>query len=273
MSATAEWKRRIEEHNAQTIRTRGDLHYDDLWSILAERFRDDPFRTGDPVVDTVAAWLQPESTVLDVGGGAGRYALPLALKCRQVTVVDPSPSMLEQLRRACEETGITNVDSVQSSWEEADVPPASVVFCANVVYGVSEIEAFVRKLEQHARERVAIVLFMDAPLSRMSPIWQAVHGEARIDMPALPELLPVLWEMDIYPNLTMCPPAMTTRTMPDLETALAITRHFLYIQPGSEKDARLREVLPQFLSETEGGLIMRGQSQRPQGIVWWPPAP
>jgi SAM-dependent methyltransferase len=177
--------------------------YEDMWSALAERFRDDPRRTDDPVVNLIGGWLTPESTVLDVGGGAGRYALPLALRAKQVTLVDPSPSMLDVLRRSCDEAGISNVVAVEAGWEEADVAPADVVLCANVVYGVAEIEPWLRKLAEKALDRVAIVLFMDAPLSRMSAIWGEVHGEERTDMPALPELLPVLWEMGIYPNVEM----------------------------------------------------------------------
>lgn len=268
-TAIQAWRERIEAHNEQTVRTRGDVVYQDLWSALAERFRDDPHRRDDPVVNTIAAWLTPESTVVDVGGGAGRYALPLALKSKQVTVVDPSPSMLEALRRSCEEAGIGNVSAVETSWEDADVAAHDVVFCANVAYGVANIEPFVRKMEASARERVAIVLFMDAPLSRMSPIWEAVHGEKRIDMPGLPELLPVLWEMGIFPNVEMAGGGGGPRVMPSKEAALALARHFLYVAEGSEKDRRLQEIGDDFLVETPKGVGMKGASERPQGVVWW----
>ena len=103
----------------------------------------------------------------------------------------------------------------------------------------------------------------------MSPIWTEVHGEQRIDMPGLPELLPVLWEMEIYPNVEMLPPAATTRAAPNLETAIAMARHFLYVEAGSEKDERLREIAPRFVVETPEGVTMRGASERPQGVVWW----
>ncbi len=269
-TAIEDWKRRIDAHNAQTARARGGVEYKDLWSALADRFRDDPRRTGDPVVNFVNGWLTPDTTVLDVGGGAGRYALPMALKAQHVTVVDPSPSMLDALKQSAGEAGIANVSAVEGSWENADVTPGDITFCANVVYGVADIEPFVRKLERCARQRAAIVLFMDAPLSRMSPIWEAVHGEKRIDMPGLPELLPVLWEMGIYPNVEMMPAGSGgTRTMPSLETALAIARHFLYIEAGSDKDRRLQEVAPEFIEETPKGFTMRGASERPQGVVWW----
>ena len=161
--------------------------------------------------------------------------------------------MLGALRESAADAGIENIAAVEASWEEADVEPHDVVLCANVVYGVAEIGGFVRKLEEAARDRVAIVLYMDAPLSRMSPIWTEVHGEKRIDMPGLPELLPVLWEMEIYPDVAMLPPATSTRSLPNLETAIAFARHFLYIEAGSEKEQRLREIAAPVRGRDAGG--------------------
>jgi 2-polyprenyl-3-methyl-5-hydroxy-6-metoxy-1,4-benzoquinol methylase len=269
MTAAEAWKAQVEAHNEQTVRTRGDVVYEDMWSTLAQRFKDDSRRTDDPVVNLLAGWVTPESTVLDVGGGAGRYALPLALRSKHVTVVDPSPSMLEALRESAASAGIENVADVQAEWGEVAVEPHDLVLCANVVYGVAEIEPFVRGLENAARDRVAIVAYMDAPLSRMSPIWREVHGEERIELPALRELLPVLWEMEIYPDVAMLPPAVGTRTLPNLETAIAMARHFLYIEAGSTKEQRLREIAPTFVMETAEGVTMRGASERPQGVVSW----
>jgi len=70
-SAIEAWKERIEAHNEQTVRTRGGVVYEDMWSTMAQRFKDDPRRTDDAVVNLLMGWLTPESTVLDVGGGAG----------------------------------------------------------------------------------------------------------------------------------------------------------------------------------------------------------
>jgi hypothetical protein len=71
-----------------------------MWSTLAANFRADPTRTDDPVVNFLLGFAGPERTVLDVGGGAGRYALPLALRSKSVTVVEPSPSMTSALSDA-----------------------------------------------------------------------------------------------------------------------------------------------------------------------------
>ena len=271
MSAVKAWKAQIEAHDAQSLRARGDRPpEDDWWSSLAGGFRADPRRTDDPVANLLRTWVTPETTVLDVGGGAGRYALPLALRCKHVTVVEPSPSMVAQLNEGAREAGIENVSAVEAGWGEAEVEPADLVLCANVVYGVADIEPFLTKLDRSATDRVVVVVFMDAPMSMLSPLWKAVHGEERIELPALPQLLPVLWEMGIFPNVEMLP--ATPRSAPNMEAAIGLARHMLHVQPGTEKDERLQKAARELAVETPEGVTLRRQAARPLGVVWWRPA-
>src|SRR3954471_18420577 len=50
--------------------------------------------------------------VLDVGGGTGGFAVPLAVLGHRVTVVDPSPDALAALQRRAREAGV-DVRAVQ----------------------------------------------------------------------------------------------------------------------------------------------------------------
>ncbi len=268
-SAAEAWRQQVESHHTQTkaaIVKSGRAH-GDLWSGIAEGFRDDPRRTGDPIVEQVSEWLTPQSTVLDVGGGAGRFALPLALRCREVTVVEPSEAMQRALRESAKEAGIENVVVNGDKWEDAKIEPHSVVLCAHVVYGVTDIASFVRKLDESATDAVAIVTGTQAPLSRMSPLWEAARQEKRINLPALPELLPVLWELGIFPDLRMIEAPRPLST-PNLEAGLQMARHFLYIQPDTEEDKRLVAAVPELMEETPQGVSVRGFTLK-QAIVYW----
>jgi S-adenosylmethionine-dependent methyltransferase len=52
------------------------------------------------LLERLAATLPPPpATVLDVGGGSGAIAIPLAVRGYDVTLLDPSPAMLELARR------------------------------------------------------------------------------------------------------------------------------------------------------------------------------
>ena len=179
-------------------------------------------------------WWSQDTTALDVGGGAGRLALPMALRCKHVTVVEPSSSMIEQLREAASEAGIENYSVTQALWDVADVDAADLALCAHVVYGVADIEPFMRKLEAHANSLVVVLVFVESPMNRISRFWKPVHGEERIDMPALPELMNALWEMGIYPDVQMMEPVQSDR-FEDREVALTQLRNRLYVRAGSSR--------------------------------------
>ena len=263
------WKERVEAHHAQSLRAQHETpESDDFCRPYASAFRADPRRTDDPVLDRLASKVTPHTTVLDVGGGAGRLALPLALRCRHVTVVEPSESMVAELGDGAREAGISNLAVVQGPWEEAEAETADVVLCSHVVYGVADVVSFVEKLSAYAKERV--LMFMESPQAWLSPFWSAVHLEERVDLPALPELLNVLWEKGIYPDLEMlekrAPQAFESR-----EAAMEQLRGRLYVSPGSKQERRLLAAADELLVETPEGLTVRGAHDRRQGLVSWTP--
>jgi 2-polyprenyl-3-methyl-5-hydroxy-6-metoxy-1,4-benzoquinol methylase len=102
-----------------------------IWTALrAELGR--PDRTGAPPL-----------RVLDVGGGTGGFAVPLAQAGHHVTVVDASPDALASLaRRAADADVAARVRGVQGDGDQLAslVPPASVdiVLCHSVLEEVDD---------------------------------------------------------------------------------------------------------------------------------------
>lgn len=176
--ALARWRWLVERREAviDAIRARtGDRS--DYWTRRAARFpRAASLQPSDPLRDLLLATVTHETTVLDVGAGTGRLALPLAQVARTVTVVEPSAAMLAYLREDAAVAGLTNLRVVESPWEDAVVEPADVVLCANVLTPIADAGAFLHKLHAHACQRCYVVLRavpLDEPLTGL---WAAVHG-------------------------------------------------------------------------------------------------
>jgi FkbM family methyltransferase len=77
--------------------------------------------------------------VLDVGGGSGVWAVPLAAAGCQVTVIEPSPNALATLHRRAFEAGVTDaITAAQGDTDALDrlVPPGS----ADLVLGHGVLE-------------------------------------------------------------------------------------------------------------------------------------
>ena len=79
---------------------------DDTWADLADLFTDEAYASVKGRVRTYVMHRQllehlPElpATVLDVGGGAGHQSFPLAQIGYEVTLLDPSPAMLDKARQ------------------------------------------------------------------------------------------------------------------------------------------------------------------------------
>jgi len=82
---------------------------DDSWAGLADKFADEAYASVKGYVRTYVMHQQllehlpaPPAAVLDVGGGAGHQSFPLAEAGYEVTLLDPSPAMLDKARQRLE---------------------------------------------------------------------------------------------------------------------------------------------------------------------------
>ena len=271
MLATQRWKELVQSEHAQSERMRGAVPPPtDHWQPYAQQFKADPLRPDDVLVNRLLVEVEPHHTLLDVGAGGGRLALPLATRCRQVVAVEPSPSMGAVLQQQARDSGISNVTLVESGWAEADVDVGDIVLCTHVLYVVAEIEPFVRKLEAHARERVLVVLFEAPPQSQTYHLWPRIHGEARIPLPSLPEFREVMAQLDIDAQVEMLA-TQPPRGFEDRQQALDQLAGRLYLSPGSRQMAVLEEILPDLLEDIDGTLVIRGSQPLQPALISWQP--
>ena len=192
----ADWADRVRANRVQAERFREDKA-GDFYAPVSNLFVADPRRSGEPALDALLAMASADESWLDIGAGAGRYALPLALKVREILAVEPSGGMRRALRTGMSEHGIANVRVIAGAWPDAmaeleTLPAVDTALIAHVGYDIEAIGPFLDAMEQATRRRCIAMLTDRSPASVADPFWPLVHGEERVPLPALPDLVELL---------------------------------------------------------------------------------
>ena len=263
------WHSQVRRHHSQSIAAQQNFDPNqDFWEGMAQNFKDDPFRKGDPVIDMLEQEFAECRTLVDIGGGAGRLALPLSLSREAVTVVDSSKSMLLELQDSCEEAKIENVSSVFGLWEDAVIDIHEGALCSHVTYGIENIGKFLENVNQYASKRVVIIAFMKSPQAHLESLWREVHEEERVHLPGVPELMDVLWQLGIAPELNIIE-HLGPHIYGSEKDAISDLRRRLYVNQGTRKDEILRRVLKSDLKPTEQGMELANSDGRISCLISW----
>ena len=88
---------------------------------------------------------------------------------------------------------------------DADGVEGDVVFSADVAYFVRDIVPFIENLQAAARRRVMITLWSVSPPNSEAVLYELLYGEPMAPVPGFRELMAVLWDMGILPDLLALP--------------------------------------------------------------------
>ncbi len=273
-AAEGEWGARVRAHHAQTARLRETPEGGDFYAPVSRLFIADPRRTDDPVLDHLLLLARPDDRWLDIGAGAGRYALPLALSVREVIALDPSAGMLAALRGQEAEHGITNVVTIEGRWPvdpaAGPAPSADAALIANLGYDVEEIGAFLDAMEAAAARLCVAVLADRQPSAPAHAFWPPVHGEERVELPALDDFLALLHARGREPQHTRV--ERPSRGFPSRGELARWLRSQLFLEAGSARDAILaRELDRRIVEHPDGTVGLTSQVAMATGIVDWRP--
>lgn len=267
----AAWADRVRDNRDQAERLR-ESTTGDHYAPISSLFVADPRRTDEPTLEMLRAMAAPDESWLDIGAGAGRYALPLALRVREVTAVEPSAGMRRALRAGIDEHGLTNVRVIAGTWPEAlevlaPLPAADVALIAHVGYDIEEIGPFLAGMEAATRDRCVAVLTDRSPASVADPFWPLVHGEERVALPALSDLLELLHARGRETEVVRV--ERLPRSFDSVDALTAFLRRQLFITEGGEKDLHFRAILPDRITQRDGAWTLADRPTGAIGIVTW----
>ena len=274
----AAWAARVAANAEQVDRFREIPDGTDFYAPVTGLFRADPRRTDEPALDALLRLVRPGETWLDIGAGAGRYALPVALALApsggRVIALDASPGMLDALLELQTEHGVADVEVVETRWPPRDGSldrfACDVALIAHVGYDIESIGPFVRAMESVAHRSCVAVLMERQPSSIADACWPPVHGEARVPLPALPEFVELLRAggRDVAVEMLEREP----RRFGSRDELAGFLRRQLWVEEGSAADRRFQAALDeQVVVDADGRVGLRDQRSLPIGIVTWDP--
>jgi SAM-dependent methyltransferase len=262
------WRSLHETRAAQQARLRG--REGDFWGNRAQIFAkriDAP----DATLGVILKRLQPSDTVLDVGAGAGRYAIPIAAHVREVVALEPSEGMGQALVREATERRVANVRLISGDWLSTDAPAADVALCSHVLYFTPDAVPFLRKLNAHARRECMVVIRVDQGGAGLMPLYQQVCGEAQAPEPTFIELYNLLYALGIVANVEVVEGRHSSSEFESVDQAEASVAQAM--APATEDArAKIRPYLEANLVPGPDGLLVIKGFPRRVAVVSWPPS-
>jgi hypothetical protein len=149
------------------------------------------------------------------------------------------------------QAGITNARVIEGDWLTVDPSVGTVALVNHVTYLTRDIVQFIENLQRAGRRRVLITVNSPPPPSWQRALFDLVHGETEEVVPGHVELVNVLWELGILPDIRVLPlhaatpiiPAPTRETAVDGAVARFGGDQWTFWALGSDLEQRLRSIL------------------------------
>lgn len=258
------------------LREKAALTTASSWNEHAERFRDTTLQEigkTDRLLEFLSTYVTPEKTLLDVGAGTGRHALPLARLAKRIIAVEPSEGMRRFMKVEAVRLQLNNLTIVPKTWEEAEVEPCDIAYSVHVLlHTTGDVARFLEKLRDHAKEYCVLIIGTAQQNLRLLELWKLVHGEERCPHPSFVEYFNAIYQaIGVCPNIEVTPsrigryPAVTYRS---IEEAVNQVARQILLSQGAPEIELVRSYLKDHLVIENGRLFLPGPTV-PDAIFWW----
>ncbi len=223
------------------------------------------------VVKVLQPTLADCESVLDVGAGVGSLTVPISKCVPQVTALEPSPTMLEELRANLARNHLENVTCLQAAWGEIEIAPHDLVLVANVAPIFENFLGFLTAAEPLALHAVALVQNVGPGGEKfyLGELYPLLRGQSYPEREDYLRTLALLHSLGIYANVQIVAyqfdqPFATWEEAVDFWTGqLRLTE--------PEQRERLLTFLQTRLYRVGGQLI--APMRRRSAVIWWQVAP
>ena len=205
-------------------------------------------------------------TVLDVGAGSGRLAIPIAKQVKQVTAVEPSAIMFALLKSNVAKADARNIVPVNVACEDLNarnrICPHDVVLASFCLFMV-DIADVLRQLDALAKKRVYV--FMSASEWISEELQKIVYdGSLPFKCGDYLYVYNILYDLGIFANVEIWN-FNSEKCFSDLDEAVSNFKENYLVPP--KKEDKLREYLKALLVEENGKLWLK--RKRKAAMIWW----
>ncbi len=174
-----EWIKRHENSGWIRHLQKKDISSEDFWDEypdkLLEEYEDCVNYAG-PILERMKGFIDSDSTILDIGAGAGAYTIPFAQVAKKVTVVEPSKGQISRLMRRVEKEKLSNIEVINKRWEDVEEEELERYDLVNAAYcfHMPDIKVALQKMLNVTRRLLSLVAFSD---SNLMDVYQIILGK------------------------------------------------------------------------------------------------
>ena len=162
---SAIWERGIREAwSNKMVMKHGSII--SAWDHASEKHGEEPETSNRKELLLKKIAISQSDTVLDIGGGTGAFAIPLAKAARKATVIEPSQGMLNKLKETAREEKLTNINSLCKRWEDVSLDEIlelnqgkfDVVLSSHSLYYITGLHHSFDKMDQACKGSVYLFI-------------------------------------------------------------------------------------------------------------------
>lgn len=261
----SEWKRHRESSPwVQKLKEKG-ISNEEFWDTYKYADTSDEYDslTGYPglVLVKMIRFLKEDSTVLDVGAGAGAYSIPLAKVARSVTVVEPSKGQIARLLKRAEKNGLENIQVINKRWQDVDKAELETYDLVNAAYcfHMPDIMPALQKMLDVTKGALSLVTLAD---HGFRDVYEGIFGEHEGE-PEYVYLYNALLQMGYPSNVEI----FNRRYQLPLEMQTEILKSSYDLTPDVEQRLFAHLVATQRLVERKSGLWV--QRRYRDAMIWY----
>jgi len=213
--------------------------------------------------------IKPEWSVLDVGCGTGAIAIPVAQMVKSVTAMDFSVQMLQILRSDAEKNHITNLQTMQHSWEDIsvgmDIQPHDVVIMSRSLGSMTNIRESLYKVNQAAIHQAYITAWGGGERKMNHGIMEAL-GQEYHDVPDYLYVFNILAQIGIRPHIEHIT-CSSRVAYPSIAEALHNYQYLLHLS--SSQLGIAQDFLEGYLVKRDDGWFEIPDNKPVWSLIWW----